>query len=304
MRHGLSFKGGFILKNLVLSRDSRLRFALVVCLTALIAACAPVTYNRYQPAQPMGQGEFKLMASTELAREVTAGASFDLWDQMEDELDKYGQQHPKYQGEIAEMEAEDLMFDFLLLLSGGGFGYPVPNVSIILAYGVTNDIDLELSTTTSLYTRGGAKIRVAKFGRGSLSISPAVGFLPIHGQTDHPGDVFEGSDSYDGYVATLESPLIIGWDFGWASPYAALHLSYHRAKIKFTREITEFDPVFKATVSPEYNLYNVGLALGVQFKFSAFVLTPELVGLYTPANPDLGWPAAFMSPGLAIGAQW
>jgi hypothetical protein len=276
----------------------------VLSLTFL-AACAPVSYNRYQPANTMGQGQFKLMASAELGRELAMAADFDIWEQMHHRLNEWAVDHPGYGDEIAGMEAADLLAGFTFFLLGGAFGYPVPNASIIAAYGVTDNVDLEASVSTSLYLHAGTKIRLLRFGRGALAISPAVGYLPIDsGNGEGSSGNVNFADRYQGYVANVEMPLLFGWEFTHVSPYFGLHASYQRLDLKYTMTITDFDPDFEATVNPVYDLWNVGLVAGVQFKWSAFVLTPELVWLYTAPATDEPWPRSFISPGLAIGAQW
>jgi len=285
------------------SPKTLLAVVFVLSLTFL-AACAPVSYNRYQPAHTMGQGQFKLMASAQLGRELAMAADFDIWEQMHQRLNEWAVDHPGYGDEIAGMEAADLLAGFTFFLLGGAFGYPVPNASIIAAYGVSDNVDLEASVSTSLFFRAGTKIRLLKFGRGAFAISPAIGYMPINASGSGTSGNVAFTDHYGGYVANVEMPLLVGWEFTHVSPYFGLHASYQRLNLKYTMTITDFDPDFEATVNPVYDLWNVGLVAGVQFKWSAFVLTPELVWLYTAPGSDELWSTSFISPGLAIGAQW
>ncbi len=290
----------------VKSLPSRIRLewaAIALVWLLAVTACAPVTYNRYQPAQPTGRGKFKYMTSMESGRELAVASLGGMWDQMNDKIFDRRLTSKDVEEDVRDLDLDGIIDGIPYLSWGRGNGFPVPQSSFIFAYGVTNDIDLELSTTTSLYTRFGGKVRMLQFGRGTLSVSPAAGFLPInYDRTRHCGDA-KVSDSYHGGVVTVESPFIVGWDFGFAAPYLALHLSAQHFELEFRRKIADVEPELEATIRPKYDLLAIGLALGAQFKFDAFLITPEIVGLYTtPGQSD--WPDYFVSPGLALGVKW
>jgi hypothetical protein len=281
-------------------------FAVSALLLALAgAACAPISYNRYQPAQPMGEGQFKLLASAELGRDAGSAMYNDLWQKMEKEEDRYAEKHPQYADELLGMTFGDLLFGLAGMAPWGALGFAFPQASITAAYGVTDSVDIELGLTTSLYAHAGAKVLLAKFGRGAVSISPAIGYRSVSGGSDGASANVDFKDNLSGWIGTFEAPVLVGWQFQYVSPYFGLHLSYDRLQFTYQHKITEFDPDFNGKIDVAYDVGNVGLVLGMQCKFGGFVLTPELVGLYVFSNADEpNLSPYFLSPGLAIGGQW
>jgi len=281
-------------------------FLLTAALTLLVAgACAPVTYHRYQPAHPIGQGEWKVTASAETGRDMIMPAETALHTEMESELWDYRFENDE------DLQLADVFVDIVeviafspMLMLGSMFG--LPEYGLDVGYGVTDSFDMYLGVTGSGYVHGNGKVRLASFGEhGALSLAPGAGFLLFDsGPFDGEENNLEYKDSYSGSVITAELPLLIGWQFEKLSPYFALHTSYHRVNIEYRREISELDPDFDATIDFAYDVLNVGLTAGLQIKLGHFLLTPEILALYAVPMQDDVVPVVFLSPGIAIGAQW
>jgi hypothetical protein len=282
------------------------RFFRALCFVALLAACAPLTYNRYQPAQTMGEGQFKLAASAEFGREMIATADSNLTTKMDADMTNWGVDHSQYASQIDAAKGADIYAKTLRYTLGPAIGYPVPTVDVYAAYGASKDLDFEVSLSTDLYARLNAKVQAWRFGgNGALAVSPGFGFLRFGTSDSGRAGGVSMKDKYSGYVGTFEAPVTVGWQFDHVSPYFGLLPSYQYVQATFTRIIHQFKPSFNQTVDAEYDIFSVGLVAGVQCKFRAFILTPEIVLLYSFASSGLTFPQpVFFSPGLQLGAQW
>lgn len=262
------------------------------------SACAPVTYNRYQTAQTLGKGEVKLLAAAAIAHDLTAPAAFDISDDMDTELLDWSRDHPGNEGEVLELVGEDLLLDTLWSME-----FAIPDVEVIFAVGVHDRVDLEARISALGYGRFNTKVLLLKFGeRGALSVAPGLGYRRVEGSGSIAGG--DAKDTYKGSVITAELPVIVGWQWEHVAPYVAPVFNYHRMTLQYTREATGFNPDFKRTLDYDFDIHNAGLIAGVQFKFGAFVITPEVVGNYSfsPGNDHIDM--FFVYPGVSLGAAW
>lgn len=286
---------------------SVLFFTIFLGLVMMAAACAPVTYNRYQSAHSMAQGEWQATVSAELGRDMVMPTYPYLEIEMKEKMREYTQEHTghyDFEGAI-----EDLAETFALLAimsPGAALGFPIPQTSLELGYGVTDRWDLHLGVTASGYVHANTKFELTRFGEhGALAMVPGLGFLHFNQGPDEVDDHdFTMEDSYTGNVFTVEMPFLVGWQFKHLSPYLGLHTSYHHTEIDFRRKIVELNPDFDTTISFAYDAVNIGLIAGLEWKLKYFVLTPELTALYSPPLQEDIMPVLFLSPGVAIGARW
>ena len=71
--------------------------------------------------------------------------------------------------------------------------------------------------------------------------------------------------------------------------------------IDHTRETHGLSPNFKKTIAHDFDMHNIGAVVGLQLKFGAFVLTPEIVAMYSYSEYKPAW---LVFPGLSLGASW
>ncbi len=291
-------------KNAAIASPAQSRFFTALCLLALLAACSPITYNRYQPAQTMGEGQFKLAASAEFGKEMAANVQTSLAAQMDQKVLAWSTSHPLPGGRTLGAAGVGPPSS-VGILNLPALSDPVPQANVYFAYGLTNTLDLEGSISTAPYFRFNAKAQVWQFGsRGAVAVAPGVGYLPFSESASGSGGRVK--DKYSGYAATAELPVVVGWQYHVVSPYVGVLLAYNHIGLNFSRVDSDFTPAFSGFLTADYDLFSVGPMVGVQLKFGPFILTPELIALYAHgAGSGLVLPHSFfLSPGLQLGGQW
>jgi len=262
---------------------------------ALLAACAPLTYNRYQPAQTMGQGQFKLAASCEFVEAAQLDVMNDVAQQMENKMNAWADNHPN-----------DVLAQGGARTQGSYVGppFPPPHGNISLAYGAASNVDVEVSFSTDLYGRANAKVQLLRFGsNGALAFSPGIGFFDYPQKDPHNGGPPGTHDKESGFVGTVEAPLTVGWQYDHVAPYLGLMPVYNRIQFKIERTVVH--SAFDGVLWDDFDCFSVGPVVGAQFKWSWFILTPEVVMLYTHVNGRFGvLPAINVMPGLQLGGQF
>lgn len=286
----------------------------ISALLILCLGCAPVTYNRYQTAHTLGKCEMKLMVGANIANDLALlSTPFDLQDEMDDKLLDWSDKHPGNEDDVWEIYNHDFWEGFLAILSLGVY----PDLELLYAIGVSDTVDVEARATFTGYFRLNTKIKLFSIGQnGALAISPGVGYRNIDDEQEaKDGDVKYGDepaseddnwqlkDKYEGYVITVELPVIIGWQFKHLSPYFAPVYYYNYMPIAFTRKISGLSSDFNETVDEVYNFHSIGLMVGLQIKLWKFLITPELVGVYHIPSGAVTLPG-FIYPGLSIGLNW
>jgi hypothetical protein len=268
-------------------------FTFLSAAIAISASCAPVTYNRYQTAQTIGQGNVKAIAAIDKSHELMMLKNMDIYAKVDEKLVDWSFEHPGNEEEVAEIVGLDVLDSFTTATVGA----TTFDVEAALAVGVTDWVDLEARATATGYFRGNAKFLVHKFGkRGAVAISPGAGY---RGVDSGKVDIGSGAeDHYKGTVWTGELPIIIGWQWDHFSPYIAPMYAYHRLNVAYTRKVKDLSPSFEATINDSFDYHSVGLAAGVQMKIGGFICTPEIIGLYTMLD-DLDYTMIY--PGIAIG---
>ncbi|MDP8256850.1 MAG: hypothetical protein P9M14_13960 [Candidatus Alcyoniella australis] len=273
-------------------------FFAILALSAIVmlSACAPFTYNRYQTAQTLGQGEMKLMVAANLGSDMASQLAPELIDEMEDKLDVWALEYPEYQYLADKINDSDFWDDFEDI----GFDGAQPDVEVLFAAGLTDKIDLELRVSGTLYVRANAKIMLAKLGnRGAFSISPGLGWHWIK-EREYKLDYDLCIDSYKGQGYTAELPLIFGWQFEHVAPYFAPIYAFHFIEMDYTRDANVV-PTYKTEITEQFYAHQIGLAAGVQFHLGDILITPEVVGMY---HTNEYFDMFSVYPGLALGATW
>jgi hypothetical protein len=253
---------------------------MALCCLAL-AACAPVTYNRYQPAQTMGEGQFKLAASIDTG------------------CDPMGELWPDVANEVGALCTDDPC-------SGRGVAAAAnaPGGNVSFAYGAADIVDVEASLSTALYARANAKVQLLRFGgNGALALSPGGGYLPFagHGSSDPNLDSIH-RDRFSGFVGTFEAPLTVGWEVAPASIYFGAMSAYTHIQIDYHRIATDY----RQNIEHRYDWILLGPIFGVQFRWKWFIITPEIVVPFKAVRfrPAYDESTFYISPGLQLGARW
>jgi hypothetical protein len=237
----------------------------------------------------------------DFGRNVPANAAWALDDKIGGRVDEWLREHPELHEQYPATWG-DLFKPMIQGIFGGIDSFPTGEAAFAFAYGASDAIDVEAGVTTLGYMRAGAKVQLARFDRGALSLSPAIGFVSLRETFKDSYHELDYKDELAGWAGTIEAPLLIGWRLGSSSPYVGVHFSYLRAEATLTREIKQTDPDFRGSVFQAYDVAAVGLG-GAQFRLEQFVLTPELVATYSFQNPPDAWPALFVTPGFAVGLQ-
>jgi hypothetical protein len=279
------------------SRLTGVVFLVAVVLSA--AACAPVTYNRYQIAQPLGTGKMKMEVAASYNRDLTFPIAWDIESKMDAKLMDWAAEHPQYLDEASQIAASDFFMNIFLGLVATSVNVFAVEPEIIYAVGVHETTDLEIRVSGTGYARINTKTKAADLGRyGAFAVAPGIGYRNISQVSDEE----EGAeDRYRGYVLTFELPLLFSWKFDNVAPYFGPCYYYHYMPLEYTRKIDSFYPVFNETIREDYHFHNVGLTIGTQFKFGGFIFAPEMVMLYNNAN---GFETGSFHPGLALGGTW